>query len=235
MFSKNMAVLVLGFGLVACSGGSKSLAPVVSTPANQPGWADIAALQERVSALESEVRRLRQLQPINVSPKQQKSPKTEPEMMADMAGEMMDDAMMSPKADAMAMARPLDEMSIEELEPAAEGPMMAGNDEVMEEAMVEEMPMEQDEEKFAVHLASYRSMELAASGWSSLLEQHEDVLSGMVPMVAELNLDGSGAYYRLKAVGFADSASAMAACDALARRQQYCALSDAEGEKISQP
>ena len=88
--------------------------------------------------------------------------------------------------------------------------------------------------QFAVHLASFRSQESAVEGWIAIVNQHQDILGAMHPVVSLLDLGSNqGAFYRLKAAGFSDLAAAQAACDLMTERNQYCSLSDATGESLS--
>ncbi len=74
----------------------------------------------------------------------------------------------------------------------------------------------------AVHLASYRSMKQAQSGWLQIKRAHKSILGNLKPEVSKVNLGKKGTYYRLKAGPFKSASSAKSACGKLKRRRQFC-------------
>ncbi|MBT6096298.1 MAG: tetratricopeptide repeat protein [Rhodospirillaceae bacterium] len=74
----------------------------------------------------------------------------------------------------------------------------------------------------AVHLASYRSMKQAQSGWVQIKRAHKAILGSLKSEVSKVNLGKKGTYYRLKAGPFKNASSAKSACGKLKRRRQFC-------------
>jgi len=75
----------------------------------------------------------------------------------------------------------------------------------------------------AVHLASYRTRKAAKRGWVELRRTYGDVLSGLSPEVARVNLGpGKGIFYRLKAGPINSKAAADTICRKLKAHRQYC-------------
>lgn len=80
---------------------------------------------------------------------------------------------------------------------------------------------------FAVHLASYREPEQAVRGWAELKRLYGDLLGGLEPAIAMVELGERGIFFRLLAGGFADRADARALCAALSQRGAWCQTLDA--------
>lgn len=81
----------------------------------------------------------------------------------------------------------------------------------------------------AAHIASYRSLELAASGWQ--IYRQKPALSGLEAVAAEVELE-SGRWYRLKAGPFDTRGAAAAVCAGLEARGDWCAVTDFNGIRL---
>ena len=80
------------------------------------------------------------------------------------------------------------------------------------------------EGELGVHLASFRTPERARRGWDELHAAHGDVLDGLEPRIARIDLGVErGVFYRLGAVPLADETAARALCNELKQRRVYCA------------
>jgi len=84
----------------------------------------------------------------------------------------------------------------------------------------------------AVHIASYRSLELARRGWA--IYAQNPVLEDLDAVAAPVRLAESGAWYRLKAGPFDTRGAARAACAALEARGEWCAVSDFNGRALNE-
>ncbi len=80
-----------------------------------------------------------------------------------------------------------------------------------------------------VHLASYRHVENAETGWTQLLDKYGDLLGGLGPMINRIEIPDKGTFYRLKAgpVGSLDAAKRL--CSGLKARGAYCDAKPAKG------
>jgi SPOR domain len=81
---------------------------------------------------------------------------------------------------------------------------------------------------YGIHLASYTNEANARSGWAILQARYPDLLGDKRFALRSVDLGDRGVFIRLIAVPFADSAAAKAACAALERRAQYCAVMQAD-------
>ncbi|MDA5194286.1 SPOR domain-containing protein [Govanella unica] len=90
--------------------------------------------------------------------------------------------------------------------------------------------------KFGVHLASYRSPEMAAEGWRTLVKKFPTVLPLFTPQVAALVMGGKdGKYYRLIAGPLASREDAQKLCKKLADGADFCAPTELSGEPLLAP
>ena len=87
--------------------------------------------------------------------------------------------------------------------------------------------------RFAVHLASYRTTAAANEGWSELRQRFNPVLGSLEPRIAEVEIDGRGTFYRLKAGPFQSWGSANEVCDYLRTSSWSCAVMDFGGAGIN--
>ena len=75
-----------------------------------------------------------------------------------------------------------------------------------------------------IHLAMSRTPERAKRNWEELQDANSDVLAGLEPRIARIDLgDDKGIFFQLSAGPLVDMAAAEALCDTLARRRLYCA------------
>lgn len=75
-----------------------------------------------------------------------------------------------------------------------------------------------------IHLALSRTPERAQRNWEDLHRAHGDVLDGLEPRIARIDLGADrGIYFQLSAGPLADMAAAEALCNTLVRRRLYCA------------
>ncbi|OLF73170.1 hypothetical protein AWH62_09535 [Maricaulis sp. W15] len=85
----------------------------------------------------------------------------------------------------------------------------------------------------AIHLASYRRVETAQSGWHALMVAHGDVLTGLEPRLSQAEIAGQGQYLRLKAGPFDSAAAAQAVCQQITNSGDYCAVVDFSGLRMA--
>jgi len=88
------------------------------------------------------------------------------------------------------------------------------------------------EELFSVHLASYRSVEDAARGWRQLLTRYPDRLGALKGAIAQVEIEGRGLFYRLKAGPFAEFGEAETLCTVLRGDGITCSVMDFTGSPI---
>lgn len=81
-----------------------------------------------------------------------------------------------------------------------------------------------------VHIASYRSRELALSGWE--IYRQNPALAGLEALTAEVELD-SGRWYRLMAGPFDTRGAASALCAELEARGDWCAVTAFNGAALA--
>ena len=86
------------------------------------------------------------------------------------------------------------------------------------------------ESVYSVHLASYRDREGAMEGWQELRNRFGPVLGALEPRIAEVEIDGRGTFYRLKAGPFENWAGANNVCDYLREASWSCAVMDFSGD-----
>ncbi len=86
---------------------------------------------------------------------------------------------------------------------------------------------------FGVHLASYRHMEEARSGWRQLQRENPDELGLLEPRVEGVSVSGKGDFLRLVGGGFASRDKAEALCGQLKEKGLFCSVTSFEGERLS--
>ncbi|WP_395073103.1 SPOR domain-containing protein [Hyphococcus sp.] len=86
---------------------------------------------------------------------------------------------------------------------------------------------------FGVHLASYRHMEEARSGWRQLQRENPDELGLLEPRVEGITVAGKGDFLRLVGGGFASRDKAEALCGQLKEKGLFCSVTSFEGERLS--
>ena len=75
---------------------------------------------------------------------------------------------------------------------------------------------------FHVHLASEKSVEAAMADWDDLRARFPDLLAGLTPALATLDLGSAGTYYQLLAGPMGGEADADILCARLQPQGQYC-------------
>ena len=75
---------------------------------------------------------------------------------------------------------------------------------------------------FHVHLASEKSVEAAMADWQDLKVRFPDLLAGLTPALATLDLGSAGTYYQLLAGPMGGEAQADILCARLQPQGQYC-------------
>jgi TPR repeat protein len=80
-----------------------------------------------------------------------------------------------------------------------------------------------------VHLASYRYVENAETGWTELLGKHGDLLGDLGPMINRVEIPGKGTFYRLKAGPVDSLDAAKRLCAGLKARNTYCDAKPTKG------
>ena len=75
---------------------------------------------------------------------------------------------------------------------------------------------------FQVHLASEKTVQAAMADWQSLRVKFPELLGGLRPALATLDLGNGGTYYQLLAGPIGDEASADILCARLQPQGQYC-------------
>lgn len=75
---------------------------------------------------------------------------------------------------------------------------------------------------FHVHLASEKSVEAAMADWQDLKVRFPDLLAGLTPALATLDLGNAGTYYQLLAGPLGGEAQADILCARLQPQGQYC-------------
>ena len=75
---------------------------------------------------------------------------------------------------------------------------------------------------FMAHLASYRQLGQATSGWNQLIVDHTAALQNLSKEVSQVTLPKKGTFYRIEVGPFADLDKAKAFCSVLKARNAYC-------------
>ena len=88
--------------------------------------------------------------------------------------------------------------------------------------------------RHGIHLASYRLLENAQSGWSQLRERHRDLLGAMDARLETTHLDGRGIYLRLKVGPYDNAAAAARACQVFLASEDYCMPVDFSGQPLAE-
>ncbi|MBT1450862.1 SPOR domain-containing protein [Glaciecola sp. XM2] len=84
---------------------------------------------------------------------------------------------------------------------------------------------------YALHLASYSSMQAAIEGWKNLSSDYADELCGLVA-ATELVTVNNKLFYSLRAGGFASKDTADEACQKLTSENQYCRSTKFVGKRL---
>lgn len=86
---------------------------------------------------------------------------------------------------------------------------------------------------FGVHLASYRHMEEARTGWRQLQRDNPEELGLLEPRVEAVTIEGKGEFLRLIGGGFAARDKAEALCAQLKENGLFCSVASFQGERLS--
>jgi len=84
----------------------------------------------------------------------------------------------------------------------------------------------------AIHIASYRDVETALSGWETLRAMFPDVLAETRPRVEAVDIPGQGHFLRLKAGPFLSAGDASRSCEAFRAASVWCAVTDYTGDDL---
>lgn len=82
--------------------------------------------------------------------------------------------------------------------------------------------VEQEDGRFRVQVASFRSADTAESHWGRLAGEHSDLLAGQSHRVAVAELGEKGTFYRLQIGSFATHSAAQSFCGTLQTQQVDC-------------
>lgn len=86
---------------------------------------------------------------------------------------------------------------------------------------------------YGVHLASYRKVEDARTGWRKLQRENPDELGLLEPRIEEVTIEGRGKFMRLIGGGFSSREKARQLCERLKSRGVYCFVTDFGGSRLS--
>lgn len=86
---------------------------------------------------------------------------------------------------------------------------------------------------YGVHLASYRGMEEARTGWRQLQRENPDELGLLEPRIETVMVEGKGKFLRLVGGGLSSEETASALCAQLKAKGLFCSVAGFEGNKLS--
>ncbi|MFC2953793.1 SPOR domain-containing protein [Marinicaulis aureus] len=235
------AFLLLGL-VSACAsfpGGSRN-APVSSATDSEAAQVQVAALESEVVKLKSQNARLaNELLALKRERDQQLSEGNAPELKdpaPDLppAPEMLvDGGGPRPNAvvdDAASPALAKTDVPVE-TSPRLVQPTFASNETVFENEA--EGDIKTESVLFGVHLASYRHMEEARTGWRQLQRENPDELGLLEPRLEGVDVEGKGRFLRLIGGGFASKDKAEVLCGQLKAKGLFCSVASFEGERLS--
>ncbi|GAB4526020.1 MAG: hypothetical protein Tsb0010_09540 [Parvularculaceae bacterium] len=84
----------------------------------------------------------------------------------------------------------------------------------------------------AIHLASYRRLEMAESGWRQLASKYDAVLGAVSPRAEVADLGERGIFYRLKGGPFPSRDAAERACAAIREGGDFCRVTTFDGAPL---
>ncbi len=119
-----------------------------------------------------------------------------------------------------------------ETSPRLVQPTFASNETVFENE-AENGDIKTESVLFGVHLASYRHVEEARTGWRKLQRENPDQLGLLEPRVEAVMVEGKGKFLRLIGGGFAARDKAEALCGQLKANGLFCSVESFEGERLS--
>lgn len=235
------AVLILGF-VSACASfpsGSSSAPASVAIDA-EDAKTQIATLESELVKLKSQNARLaNELLALKRERDQQLSEGNAPELK-DPAPELspapevlVDGGGPRPNAvvdDAASPALAKTDVPVE-TSPRLVQPTFASNETVFENEA--EGDIKTESVLFGVHLASYRHMEEARTGWRQLQRENPDELGLLEPRLEGVDVEGKGRFLRLIGGGFASKDKAEVLCGQLKAKGLFCSVASFEGERLS--
>lgn len=86
---------------------------------------------------------------------------------------------------------------------------------------------------YGVHLASYRRLDDAQTGWRRLQRDNPDELGLLEPRLEPVSIEDQGEFLRLIAGGFATQEKAAQLCERLKARRIFCAVTHFGGERLT--
>jgi len=238
-FIKKLSAIVL-FGLVsACAsfpGGSDEPAPQVVEDA-EAAKLQVASLEAEVERLKSQNARLtNDLLAIKRERDQLALQEAVPDELPPKPEYYADDEDHSPQPNAVvddAASPALAKTDVPvETSPRLVQPTFASNETVFENE-AEGDDIHTESVLFGVHLASYRHLEEARSGWRQLQRENPDELGLLEPRVEGVNVEGKGTFLRLIGGGFVSRDKAEALCGELKENGLFCSVTSFEGERLS--
>lgn len=84
----------------------------------------------------------------------------------------------------------------------------------------------------AIHLASYRRLEMAEAGWRQLASKYASVLGAVSPRAEVADLGERGIFYRLKGGPFPSREAAERACAAIRDGGDFCRVTTFDGAPL---
>ena len=88
------------------------------------------------------------------------------------------------------------------------------------------------EKQLGIHLASFKKIELARTGWKKIVKENGDLLIGLDYRLSPIKIKKNNTtFYRLKAGPFIDKTSADETCKVLIKKKKFCKISDFSGVK----
>jgi len=85
---------------------------------------------------------------------------------------------------------------------------------------------------YGVHLASYKTMEKARSGWGELQRNFPNELGLLEPRVEKIDIPERGVFLRLIGGGFSSELKATSLCKQLKNKGRYCAVAGFGGKRL---
>lgn len=120
-----------------------------------------------------------------------------------------------------------------QLAPRLVQPTFASGQETSFENEAEGAAIKMSSVLYGVHLASYRSIGPAKSGWRKLQRENPDELGLLEPRIERVTIEGRGDFIRLIGGGFSTEDKAGALCATLQAKGVYCAVTGFGGERLS--
>ncbi len=115
--------------------------------------------------------------------------------------------------------------------PVGDSPPAATNASTTEAESADAAP---ETPRFGVHIASYRSDDQVAGGWTSLQQRLDQAISDLEPLIFSQNQPGIGRFLRLIVGPVESEQEAEALCNDIRGidAEQYCRVTDYQGDQI---